>query len=602
MNIHSRALIVFIACLALSGSGRDANTPDFGTNVLIFNPATPASEIQSALDKVFADQQYSEFGTGRYALFFEPGQYTNLDVNLGFYTQVIGLGQMPDDVVITGNVHSEGVYGHHNATCNFWRACENLAVIPTNNGTMTWAVSQDTSLRRMHIIGNLNLANLESNAYSSGGFLADSKVDRLVDSKTQQQWLSRNDVWERWRGHNWNMVFVGVSNSPSRFWPRPPYTVIDQTPLIREKPYLYTDANGHFFVMVPNLETNSSGITWANSPTPGASVPINQFYLARPGVDNAGTINAALSSGLNLILTPGIYFLTNSIVVNEPDTIVMGLGFPTLVAPDGTPAMVIGDVDGVKVSDIIFDAGRQAASSLLEVGTTTNDTSHSADPIFLYDICCRVGGQFRGATTNCITVNANDTVGDNLWLWRADHGSGARPRWVGNPSQSGLVVNGNNVTMYGLFVEHHEKYQTLWNGNGGRVYFYQSELPYDPPTQNAWSEAPDVDGYASYKVSDTVTNHQAYGLGIYAVFNHTQNVSCFNAIETPANPNVNVYHMMDVYITGNGISEISHIINGTGGKVTSPGVAVAYDDYLWPILASGAEANETNAAARASTE
>ena len=597
MKIHLRVLLLLLTCFALSGSGRDANTPDFGTNVLIFNSSMPASEIQSALDRVFAEQQYSEFSTGRYALFFEPGHYTNLDVNLGFYTQVIGLGQMPDDVVITGNVHSEGVFGNNNATCNFWRACENLAVVPTS-GTMTWAVSQDTSLRRMHIIGNLNLANMEIDAYSSGGFLADSKVDQLVDSKTQQQWLSRNDVWGHWRGHNWNMVFLGVSNAPPRFWPHPPYTVVDQTPLIREKPYLYADAAHNFFVMVPNLETNSSGITWADGPTPGVSIPINKFYLARPGVDNATTINVALSSGLNLILTPGIYFLTNSIVVNSPDTIVMGLGFPTLVAPDGTPAMVVGDVDGVKVSNIIFDAGKQAAPSLLEVGSATSDASHSADPIFLYDICCRVGGQFRGATTNCVTINANDVVGDNLWLWRADHGAGARPRWIGNPSQSGLVVNGNDVTMYGLFVEHHEKYQTLWNGNGGRVYFYQSEMPYDPPTQSAWSEAPGVDGYASYKVSDTVTNHQAYALGIYAVFNHTRNVSCFNAIETPANPNVNVYHMMDVYITGNGTSEISHIINGTGKAVASPGVVEAYVDS-WP---AASDVGATNVALRASAE
>jgi hypothetical protein len=588
MNTYSRALILCITCLAFTGHGRDLNTPDFGTNVLIFNPSMPAPEIQSALDRVFAEQQYSEFGTGRYALFFEPGHYTNLDVNLGFYTQVIGLGQMPDDVTITGNVHSEGVYGHHNATCNFWRACENLAIVP-DSGTMTWAVSQHTWLRRLHILGNLNLANMETNAYSSGGFLADSKVDDLVNSRTQQQWLSRNDVWGSWRGHNWNMVFVGVPDAPPRYWPHPPYTVVDQTPLIREKPYLYTDATGHFSVMVPNLETNSSGITWANGPTPGTSLPISKFYVARPDVDNAATINAALSSGLNLILTPGIYFLTNSLVVNQPDAIVLGLGFPTLVAPNGNPAMTVGDVDGVKVSGIIFDAGKQAAPSLLTVGPTTTGVSHSADPIFLYDICCRVGGQFQGATTNCVTINANNVLGDNLWLWRADHGAGARPRWTGNPSQSGLVVNGNDVTMYGLFVEHHQKYQTLWNGNGGRTYFYQSELPYDPPTQRIWSETPGVDGYASYKVSDTVTNHQAYGLGIYAVFNHTRDVSCFNAIETPATPNVTVYHMMDVYITGNGTSEISHIINGTGKAVTSPGVAEAYG-VSWPP-APGIEAS-----------
>jgi hypothetical protein len=134
--------------------------------------------------------------------------------------------------------------------------------------------------------------------------------------------------------------------------------------------------------------------------------------------------------------------------------------------------------------------------------------------------------------------------------------------------------------MYGLFVEHQQKYQTLWNGNGGRVYFYQSELPYDPPTQSIWSEAPGVDGYASYKVSDTVTNHQAYALGIYGVFIDTENVSCLNAIEVPKNPGVSVYHLMDVYIagraSGDGTSEISHIINGQGKAVTSPGVFTAY--------------------------
>jgi hypothetical protein len=570
-----------------------APLPNFGPDVLMFNPAMPAPAIQSALNRVFAEQQNGQFSKDRYALFFLPGRYTNLDVNLGYYMQVIGLGQMPDDVVIDGNVHSEGTWYHHNATGNFWRSCENMAVVPDISNMMTWAVSQDTSLRRMHIMGNLNLANLETNAYASGGFLADSKIDLQVNSKTQQQWLSRNDVWGSWKGHNWNMVFVGVSNAPPGSWPHPPYTVIPQTPLVREKPYFYVDAHTNFFVMVPSLERNSSGTSWADGPTPGVSVPIRRFYLARPHVDNAGTINAALDSGLNLILTPGIYFLTNSIRVTRPDTIVLGLGFPSLVPTNRNPAMVIGDVNGVNVSDIIFDAGTEASPSLLTVGPIASTVSHSADPISLYDICCRVGGQFRGATTNCVTINANNVIGDNLWLWRADHGTGARPRWIGNPSQSGLVVNGNDVTMYGLFVEHHQKYQTLWNGNGGRVYLYQSELPYDPPSQSVWSEAPGVDGYASYKVSDAVTSHHAYGLGIYAVFTHTKDVSCFNAIETPSSPQVNVYHMMDVYITGNtsphGTSELTHIINGTGSTVASPGVAEAYADSLRPTPASGAD-------------
>lgn len=246
--------------------------------------------------------------------------------------------------------------------------------------------------------------------------------------------------------------------------------------------------------------------------------------------------------------------------------------------------MVISDVDGVKVCGIIFDAGTTASPSLLEVGTGVSSVDHSADPVCLYDICSRVGGQFVGTTTNCVTINANNVIGDNLWLWRADHGAGSTPYWTGNPSRSGLVVNGSNVTLYGLFVEHHQQYQTLWNGNWGRVYFYQSELPYDPPSQSVWSEAPGVNGYASYKVANSVTSHQAYGLGVYAVFINSVNISCFNAIETPTNQQVNVHDMMDVYISGNtsgsGTSQINHIINGTGSAV-GPAFGTAYANDLW---------------------
>ena len=558
--------------------------PNFGPNVLLFNPSMSMAAIQNVLSGVFANQQNSEFGPGRYAYLFQPGPYSNLDVNVGYYTQVLGLGQSPDNVTITGNMHSEGVLPNHNATTTFWRSCENLAVVPTNASTMTWAVSQGTSLRRMHVKGNLNLANTDNGAYSSGGFLADSSVDSTVSSISQQQWLSRNDVWGNWSGGVWNMVFVGVSNPPSGNWPSPPYTIITNSPLVREKPYLYVDSNTNFFVRVPNLSTNSLGTTWAGNLTPGVSIPISQFYLAQPGVDNAGTINAALRAGMNLILTPGIYNLTNSIQVTQPDTIVLGLGFPTLVPTNGNPAMVISDVDGIKVSDIIFDAGTTASPSLLLVGSATSSVDHSADPICLYDICSRVGGEFVGTTTNCMTINANNVIGDNLWLWRADHGAGSTPFWTGNPSQSGLVVNGNNVTIYGLFVEHHQQYQTLWNGNWGRVYFYQSELPYDPQSQGSWSEAPGLPGYASYKVADKVTSHQAYGLGVYAVFINTGGaiISCSNAMETPTHSQqVNVHHMMDVYISGNGgTSQIYHIING-GGSSVGPSFATAYANQLW---------------------
>jgi hypothetical protein len=579
----------FSACqLVLVSTNTDGAAPNFGPNVLIFDPSMSMSTIQSQLDSVFSAQQNSEFGANRYAYLFKPGQYTNLDVNLGYYVQALGLGQMPDDVAISGDVHSDGRLSNHNATTTFWRACENFAVSPTNagvsvleaNNTMTWAVSQGTWLRRMHIKGNINLANTNSGAYSSGGFLADSKIDSTINSKSQQQWISRNDIWKTWSGQNWNMVFVGVSNPPSGTWPSSKFTVITNAPLVREKPYLFIDAGSNLVVMVQSLRTNRIGTTWNAGPTPGTTLPLSQFYTAQPALDNAATINAALNAGMNLIFTPGIYQLTNTIFVTRPDTIIVGLGYATLIPANGKIAMQISDVDGVEVSGLMFDAGTTASPALLQVGAATGPVRHLSDPICLYDISSRVGGEFVGTTTNCVTIYANDVLAENLWLWRADHGAGASPLWTGNPSYTGLEVDGDYVTIYGLFCEHHEKFQTVWNGNWGRVYFYQSELPYDAPSQAAWTHD-GINGYASYKIANSIIGHQAYGLGVYGVFNNST-AKCFDTIETPTtSQQVNVHNMINVYITGQAGSEMTHVINGTGSTLTT-GVTTTTANNLWP--------------------
>jgi hypothetical protein len=137
--------------------------------------------------------------------------------------------------------------------------------------------------------------------------------------------------------------------------------------------------------------------------------------------------------------------------------------------------------------------------------------------------------------------------------------------WKSNTSANGLVVNGNNVTVYGLFVEHHQEFQVLWNGNGGRTYFYQSEIPYDPPDQSSYSSAAGTDGWASYKVADTVTTHEAWGLGIYSVFLHPD-VVLSRAIEVPSSPNVRFHHMITVAL-GN-LGKISSVIDDKGGATS----------------------------------
>ena len=191
-----------------------SSIPNFGSNVLIFDPTM--TNIQSQLDSVYVAQKYNQFGPQRTAIMFKPGQYTNLDIPLGYYTQVLGLGQAPDDVAISGELYSDGVLVNENATVNFWRSAENVGVTPTNSGNyVIWAVSQGTAFRRMHVHGNVDLANHTDGNFASGGFLADSKIDGTISSISQQQWLSRNDVWGNWSGGVWNMVFVGVPNPPA---------------------------------------------------------------------------------------------------------------------------------------------------------------------------------------------------------------------------------------------------------------------------------------------------------------------------------------------------------------------------------------------------
>jgi hypothetical protein len=535
-----------VAAFATPSMAAPAAKPDFGPNVIVFNPSMPVAEVQQQIDKVYAIQQHSEFGPARYALLFLPGKY---DVDV-----------MPDSVHITGNVHSDASLPRNNATCTFWRAAEGFSVTPTG-GTMQWAVSQAIPFRRMHVLGNIVLH--QQHGWASGGWMSDSAIDANVDSGSQQQWISRNSEWSSWTGANWNMVFVGIKNPPSGEWPTPPYTKVAETPVVREKAFLQVDAAGNYSVRVPALRTNSSGVTWHGGSTPGKSIPISKFFIAHPG-DTAANLNAQLASGKNLLITPGLYDLEEPIRVTRANTVVMGLGFATLRPINGTAAMTTSDADGIIVAGLLIDAGPVQSPVLLQVGPRTSHASHTKNPISLHDVFFRDGGAAVGRTIGNLEINSNGTIVDHTWIWRADHGSGVG--WNQNLSANGLVVNGNNVTVYGLFVEHHQQFQVLWNGNGGRTYFYQSEIPYDPPDQASYTSTTGVNGWASYKVADNVTTHEAWGLGIYSVFRHP-NVLLTRAIEVPKSPDVKFHHMITVALDN--LGEISNVIDDKGGPTAT---------------------------------
>ncbi len=565
-----------------------SDTPDFGPNVTVFDPNTPTATIQAKFDDAFKPQLLNptaQFGAQRFAFLFKPGKYKDVYANLGFYTSINGLGQNPDDVELAGNINVDSGWNFGdatNATQNFWRSAENLAVVPAG-GTNRWAVSQAAPMRRVHIVGNLHMGPSNQDfgqGYSSGGYLADSKVDGSVSSGSQQQWYTRDSNIGAWYDGVWNIVFSGVVGAPATSFPAvwgasAPYTTLATTPVSREKPYLYIDGASKYRVFVPSLRANASGASWANGSTPGTSIPMSQFFVAKP-TDTATAINAALASGLNLFFTPGTYHLNETIRVTRANTVVLGIGFPTLVPDHGVDGLAISDVDGVKIAGVLFDAGTTNSQNLLTVGPSGSNSSHASNPISIQDVFFRIGGTVAGKATNSIVVNSHDTIIDHIWAWRADHGS-FPTGWNVNPADYGVIVNGNNVLATGLFSEHYKKNSVLWTGENGKTIFFQNELPYDVPNQSDWISG-GRNGYAAYKVANGVKTHEGWGLGAYCYFNVNPNVNAASGFEVPNTSGVRLHNVFTVSIGGQGT--ISHVINDTGaaaeGTSTIPKIVLSY--------------------------
>ncbi|RKN45016.1 discoidin domain-containing protein [Streptomyces hoynatensis] len=555
-----------------SGGSGDPTLPgggDLGPNVLVFDPGTP--NIQATLDEVFRQQESAQFGNGRYALLFRPGNYSGLNAQIGFYTQIAGLGLSPDDTHFNGDVTVDAGWFNGNATQNFWRSAENLSLSPVN-GTDRWAVSQAAPFRRMHVQGGLNLAP-DGYGWASGGFIADSRIDGTVGPYSQQQWYTRDSSVGGWLNGVWNMAFSGVEGAPATSFPNPPYTTLDTTPLSREKPFLYLDGQD-YAVFVPALRHNARGTTWADGSPEGQSIPLDDFYVVRPGT-SAATINAAVDQGLHLLFTPGIYHVDHTIEIDRPDTVVLGLGFATLVPDNGVTALRVGDVDGVKLAGLLIDAGPTPSETLIEVGPEGSSADHGANPISLHDVFVRVGGAGAGRAGTAMEINADDTLIDHTWVWRADHGTGVG--WETNRADYGIRVHGDDVLAAGLFVEHFNKYDVEWFGERGRTIFFQNEKAYDAPNQAAVQDGSTL-GYAAYRVDDSVDVHEGWALGSYCYYSADPSIRQDHGFSAPVTSGVRFHNLLVVSLGGYG--QYNHVINDTGsptsGSDTIPSTVTSY--------------------------
>jgi hypothetical protein len=576
-----------------TGGGGAAPPPtggSLGANVIVISPSESVSSIASQLNAIGTAQNPNQFGTQRYEILFQPGTYGStaspLDFQVGYYESVEGLGQNPGQTVINGTIDSwnqctDGVQTECYGTTNFWRSISNLTINVTgltgcDAGEDVWAVSQAAPLRRVEINGNLTLMDYcdGTPGWTSGGFIADSELNGTVENGSQQQYVTRDTNIGSWTNGVWNQVFCGDPGAPAQsFGTTPvsaggpqPYTTLGTCPTTEEEPYLYTDSSGNYDVFVPSVRTNSSGPSWAGGNTPGTSLSVaNTFYV----VNSASTIsqiNAALAAGDNLLFTPGVYSYASTINVTKADTKIIGLGFATLIPTAGQTTMSVADVNGVNITGLIFDAGPTTSPTLLTVGTQGSTVSHASDPVSVDDVYFRVGGAEAGSVTDAFIDNSNNSIIDDVWSWRADHGAGAGS-WTGDTAATGLTVNGNSVTAYGLAVEHYQQYETVWNGQGGTVIFYQNENPYDVPSQAAWMASSTQDGYPAFYIPNSVTTFQGYGMGSYSNFDAGATIENAMGFQAPNTSGVVFHDILTVWL--NNLGGIESVINGTGAAVSS---------------------------------
>jgi hypothetical protein len=571
------------------GSSGGGTGGSLGPNVIVISPSQSVSAIASQLNAIGTQQAPNQFGTQRYEILFQPGTYGSasnpLDFQLGYYESVEGLGQNPGQVVINGTIDSwnqctNGVQTQCYATDNFWRSVSNLTINVTgltgcNAGEDVWAASQASPMRRTVVNGNLTLMDFcgGTPGWSSGGFIADSQLNGTVENGSQQQYLVRNTTIGSWTNGVWNQVFSGDPGAPAQsFGSTPvsaggpqPYTTLGTSPTTEEAPYLYTDSSGNYNVFAPSARTNSSGPSWANGNTPGTSLSLNTFYVVNAS-STIGQINTALAAGDNLLFTPGVYSYNQTINVTRADTKVVGLGFATLVPTAGQTTMSVADVSGVNVSGLLFDAGPTTSPTLLTIGTQGSTTSHASDPVTVDDVFFRVGGATAGSVTDAFIDNSDNSILDDIWSWRADHGTGSGS-WTSDTAATGLTVNGDNVTAYGLAVEHYQQYETVWNGQGGTVIFFQNENPYDVPNQASWMATSTQNGYPGFYIPNSVTTFQGYGMGVYSNFTAGPPIESAMAIQAPTTSNVVFHDLLTVWL--NNFGGIQSVIDGTGAAVSS---------------------------------
>ena len=547
------------------------------------------SGIQSKCDAIYATMENGQFSSERYALCFKPGTYNNIHILLGYSMTVMGLGITPDDVTINGTVDvNNNTNPCIGALDNFWRGIENVHIAIPVASTEAYDCSQAAPFRNNHVSGGtLNLATFEAGCegdrslggFASGGYMADCVIDGDIDFSTQQQFFTRNNTYRQAKNGAWNFLSVGDQGKFANptitncIQGKAVFHAVPSTPIMAKKPYVvWKDNQWQLFIGQPQKDVIGPLGTEG-----GKYIKDFAFVTPDTGIDN---MNLLLAQGSSLVLTPGIYTLSSELVVQRPNTVVLGIGFATIVTTSNRPCIrVTNDAIGVRIAGLMLEAGEGNAESLLLVGDTPNGGGNNDNPTFVQDVFGRIGPNFKTRCGAMMTINQRFTIVDHTWLWRADH-SQTVDGGLGSGncvSDNGLVVNGDDVYCYGVFSEHHLKECVLWQGANGRLYFLQCELAYDVADIVGWD-------YPGLRV--TGSGFVASNIGVYTFFSKSQGSTATNPSVTSSCvvPNdAKLSAVCNVFLNADtGAGRMLSIVNGRGPATS----ASNHDQPMWTSLNS----------------
>jgi len=621
--------------------------PNWPMNVMVFKPTDAVEDIKKRIKPTEDPMQEFEvngetrtthntkhhFDTKHYALLFEPGEYKDCQFEVGYYVQMAGLGKDAEGtnaVRFTGQKsgpYVEALNKHREGSTNqwkgcglcldsFWRSAENFSSENTQ-----WAVSQAAPIRRANVSGVLNCG--DGGAYASGGFVGNSRAGMHLDIGANQQWFTRATDMNRVTGGAWSTVFAGCTGDvpKNNSVAGENVRVNEDTPDVRiEKPYIAIDADGNYELHVPkatrentvgpHLDSSNNEIrSFSNVKVGKPNLPMvddkyvnydPKTYNILTDVDEKITneLQQALDEGKDLVLCPGVFFLTKSLVVKHVNQVILGIGLATLVAPqDGSPCVrVAAKTAGVRVAGLMLEAsiqqqtygrGPDGKSCLLSFGEVdvTDDAGDANNPGLISDIFTRVGGANLDRSVNTdimVRVHSGHVVGDNLWLWRADHvklAEGEEPNappllyhqvriWEEKDgvktrideciTKNALEVTGDDVKMYGLFCEHTTEHQCVWKGERGSTTFFQCELPYDVDIDYAH------DQFTGYHVHESVEKHTARGVGVYTNF-QCYDVDVQAGIQVPSKAGIILHNPFTKFLDSKG--SIQNVVNQGGALV-----------------------------------